>query len=183
MTCFISHSKVPFLVHIQAYNQGWQGTAAHHSHGPLSPRRAGELGARSLLGSRFRNGEASPLIPVSCIYVCCDITKIGEHFRALFHSKWDLMKCYSVNRSIIAPESENIMIKVILPMGSQGHFRDFMAAGRSQNIPSAIRASNKGRARVCRSWQLGNPYKDKLFRCSAFLFAGGRDTWDKSLRF
>lgn len=48
-------------------------------------------------------------------------------------------------------------------MGSQGRFHDFMAAGGLQNIPPAIKANNKGRARVCRSWQLGNPYKKQLF--------------------
>lgn len=48
-------------------------------------------------------------------------------------------------------------------MGSQGHFHDFMAAGGLQNIPPAIKANNKGRARVCKSWELGNPCKNKFF--------------------
>lgn len=65
MTCSISHFKVPFLVHTLAWNQCWQSTAAHHGRGPLSPARAGELGARSPLGRHFQNGEASPLTPMA----------------------------------------------------------------------------------------------------------------------
>lgn len=127
---------------------------------PRSPEpcEGGRAGCPQPAGQALPEWRSLSIDPRGWINVSCTyIIKIGEHFRALFHSKWDLVKCYGVNRSITAPESENIVVKIILPMGSQGHFCDFMAAGRSQNIPPAVRAGNKGRARVCSSWQLGNP--------------------------
>lgn len=171
MTCFLSHFKVLLLVQQRAQNyERAEGRRVQSQCAQPSGRQARQGGCppsppQPLLVWRHVSIDPSGCINVSICSVCHNMKKIRRRSRALFHSKCDLARCCGVSGSIIAPKSKDIVIQVaLLCIGCQGHFCDFMTAGRHPALSrNGHKAKHKGRARVCRSWPLGNPSKTKLF--------------------